>query len=162
MTISEKIRPWVIKWMYAIALGHLVVGLLLPWIGGLSLFETYHRSIEVAFWGNDAAAAARTQQVWWMSLFGPTIQNVAVWMGALTRVGDRLRSTFAWGWLIAGVMLWAPQDMLVSLRAGAWVHVWADCFALLVILPPLIWLWWHDRKDTRAHLSTTLVRSRYG
>ncbi len=148
---STTTRTWVIRWMYGIAVGHLLVGILLPWIGELSIFETYHRSVEAGFWGQGAPATARAQQVWWISLFGPTVQSLALWMGALVFIGDRQRSTFAWGWLMAGVIVWAPQDMLISLRAGAWIHVWIDSVAVITMLPPLVWLWWHDRKESRVH-----------
>jgi hypothetical protein len=151
MINPEKVRAWMIRWMYAIVLVHLAVGILLPWIVGLPIFDNYHRSIEAAFWGHHAPAAARAEQLWWISLFGPTIQGVALWMGALTRIGERLRSAFAWGWLIVGVALWAPQDMLLSLRADAWPHVWLDCLTLLVMLPPLIWLWRHDRARSGSN-----------
>lgn len=143
---AERIRPWVIRWMYGVVIGHLLAGILLPWIGNLSMFDAYHRSVESGFWNHGAPAEARTQQVWWISLFGPTVQGLALWMGALTRIGDRQRSTFVWTWLIIGVMVWAPQDMMISLRADAWIHVWVDCFALFTMLPPLIWLWSYDRK----------------
>ncbi len=58
--------------------------------------------------------------------------------------GDRYRSRFAWTWLIAGILVWAPQDIAISLRANAWVHVWIDCIALLTMLPPLLGLWLFD------------------
>ncbi len=142
----EKIRPWLVKWMYAVVAAHLLVGILLPWIAGLAFFDAYHHSIETAFWGSAAPAAARAQQVWWISLFGPTVQGLSLWMGALTYIGDRQRSAFAWGWLMIGVAVWAPQDMLISLHADAWIHVWIDCFAELTMLPPLVCLWLNDRK----------------
>jgi hypothetical protein len=147
---QERMRRWLIRWMYGIAVVHLAVGIVLPWIGSLALLETYHRTIEAVFWDHGAPPAARIQQVWWIGLFGPTLQNVALWMGALTHIGDRQRSSLAWGWLIIGVVVWAPQDMLVSLRAGAWIHVWIDCCALVAILPPLFWLWRHDRAPVKA------------
>jgi len=50
-----------------------------------------------------------------------------------------------WGWLIAGLLLWAPQDILISVRGGVWSHVWLDLAALLALLPPLIWLYRYDR-----------------
>lgn len=143
---SGRLRPWVVRWMYGVVIGHLLTGVLLPWVSDFSMFDTYHRSVESGFWSHGAPSAAHAQQVWWISLFGPTVQGLALWMGALTRIGDRQHSTFAWGWLIIGVIVWAPQDMLVSLRAGAWVHVWVDCLALFAMLPPLMWLWWNDRK----------------
>lgn len=162
MTSTERIRPWVVRWMYGVAVGHLLVGLLLPWIGNLPFLETYHRTIESAFWGSAAPLAARVQQVWWISLFGPTLQSLALWMSALTCIGDRHRSSFAWGWLIIGVIIWAPQDMLVSLRADAWIHVWVDCFALATMLPPLFWLWVHDRRQANVSNQSPITSSKAG
>jgi hypothetical protein len=141
----DTVRTWAVRLTYASIAGHLLVGALLPLIAGAALFDAYHHGIETAFWGAQIPAAARAQQVWWISLFGPTVQAAAVWMGALAWIGDRQRNAFAWGALIAGIVLWAPQDMLISLRANCWTHVWIDSFALLCTLPPLICLFYIDR-----------------
>lgn len=143
---SKTARTWLVRWMYATALAHLLAGILLPWIGNVAMFNAYHRSIEIAFWGTAAPSAARAQQVWWISLFGPTVQGLSLWMLALIRIGERQRSAFAWGAVFLGIVLWAPQDMLISLRADCWTHVWLDCFAVATMLPPLAWLWLLDRK----------------
>ena len=50
-----------------------------------------------------------------------------------------------WGWLIAGIVIWAPQDMLLSAQAQVWSHLWFDGLALFALLPPLFWLYRHDR-----------------
>lgn len=84
-------------------------------------------------------------QAWWLSLFGPTVLLMALWMIGLIRLADRLRQARIWLWLAGGLLLWAPQDMLASLRAGYWPHVWIDLLALAAMLPPLFWLWRHDR-----------------
>lgn len=141
----ETLRTWALRYTYAGVAAHLLVGALLPLIISAPLFDGYHRAIETAFWGPDIPAAARAQQVWWISLFGPTVQAAAVWMGALVWMGDRQRNAFAWGALIAGIVLWAPQDMLISLRADCWAHVWIDTFAVVFLLPPLICLFIIDR-----------------
>jgi hypothetical protein len=146
----QTIRRWAVRWTYASAAAHLLVGLLLPWLGGLALLDGYHGGIEAAFWDGAAPAAARAQQLWWMALFGPTIQSVAIWMAALTWIGDRQRSAAAWGWLIAGVLVWAPQDIAISLRADCWPNVWLDCFAVASMLPALVWLLLHDRRKVAA------------
>ena len=67
---------------------------------------------------------------------------------------------FAWTWLIIGLLVWAPQDMLISLRASAVIHVWIDGFALLAMLPPLCWLCWYDRAASGQHsaLASTSVK----
>jgi hypothetical protein len=54
--------------------------------------------------------------VWWLSLFGATLQNLAIFVGALTYFVSKQRSAFIWLWLMIGLILWALQDMLISLR----------------------------------------------
>lgn len=143
-----SLRTWAVRYTYAGIGAHLLVGALLPLMMNAALFDGYHRAIETAFWGPNVPAAARAQQVWWISLFGPTVQAAAVWMGALAWIGDRQRLPFAWGALIAGIVLWAPQDMLISLRADCWTHVWIDTLAVVSLLPPLIYLFQADRART--------------
>ncbi|MFM9434919.1 hypothetical protein ACFDR9_001981 [Janthinobacterium sp. CG_23.3] len=147
---AHTIRLWAVRWTYASAAAHLLVAVALPWIAGLALLDGYHGGIEAAFWGGAAPAAARAQQLWWITLFGATMQSVAIWMGALTWIGDRERSAVAWGALIAGIVVWAPQDMAISLRADCWPHVWLDCFIVVTMLPPLLWLLLHDRRRVAA------------
>lgn len=140
------LRRVFILWLYASAIGHVLVGLALPWIANWPLFTPYHDATLRFFWPSGIPQAAREQQFWWIALFGPTVQSVGLWMAALIRLGDIHRSRFAWQVLIGGLLLWAPQDMLYSLRAAAWVHVWVDWVALVTMLPPLFWLLWHDRQ----------------
>lgn len=150
-------RRWVVMWMYGVVIGHLIVGILLPWIGALPMLDIYHQIIEAGFWPDAAPLAARQQQIWWLSLFGPTIQSMSLWMGVLVYIGDRQRSALVWVWLAIGVIVWGPQDMLISLRADAWIHVWIDCFAMVTMLPPLFWLWQHDRRAERFSAQTAQV-----
>jgi hypothetical protein len=139
-------RKWAVNWLLLVCAVHVAVGALLPWVGGAALFDGYHSGIETAFWPGGAPPGARGLQAWWIALFGPTIQLMALFMFVLIRLADRLREPSLWLWLIAGLVIWAPQDMLVSLRADCWAHVAADAFALAVMLPPLIWLWRRDRR----------------
>jgi hypothetical protein len=142
----ETRRSWAVRLTYASIAVHLAVGMLLPLIANAALFKGYHSGIEHAFYGADIPAAARGHQVWWISLFGPTVQAAAVWMGALAWIGSRQRSAAAWGALIAGMVLWAPQDMWISLQMSVWPHVWIDVFALACMLPPLFYLFHVDRN----------------
>jgi len=148
MTKNIK-RYWLVRWVYATVAMHFVVGALLPLIANAGIFDNYHRSIEAFFWGGTAPLPARMQQVWWISLFGPTVQSAAIWMGALVRIADIQKSIFAWATLIVGIVIWAPQDILISLQADCWAHLWVDIFAVAVMLPPLVWLLLIDLKALR-------------
>lgn len=148
---AHLIRNRLVVWLYAVTAAHVFVGLLLPWIGNAEIFESYHRSIEVGFWGGAAPVEARQQQIWWIALFGPTVLSTSLWMGALVHIGNKHRSPFAWGWLIAGVAVWAPQDMIISMQVNCWPHVWVDLISVLALIPPLLWLWRHDRRHTGAY-----------
>lgn len=143
-------RTWAVRLTYASIAAHLLVGALLPLIVHLGALDGYHHGIESAFYTAAIPAEARAHQRWWISLFGPTVQAAAVWMAALAWIGDRQRSAFAWGALIAGIVLWAPQDMYISLLADVWPHVWIDTAALVIMLPPLFALYFIDRRKATA------------
>jgi hypothetical protein len=144
-------RTWAVRIVCVALAVHLIAGMLLPIIVSLPLLDDYHQATVAAFWGRDAVpAAALALQRWWMALFGPTVQAAAIWMAALAWIGARHRLPVAWGALIAGLVVWAPQDMAISLRAGAWGHVWLDSLALAGMLPPLAYLFFTDRKAHHA------------
>lgn len=145
---QQRVRKWLIRWLYAAALAHFLVGVLLQWCMDAPLLSRYHQQIELAFWHGAAPAPARAQQLWWIALFGATVQTVGLWMAALVHLGARYRSTFAWGMLSLGIVIWAPQDMFISMQASAWIHVGIDLIAVGSLLPPLLWLWWQDRAST--------------
>jgi hypothetical protein len=142
----SSLRKALVAWLYAAALTHLLVGLGLTWAGHSGLLDGYLQTIERAFWFDVAVpSVARAQQVWWLALFGATLQSYSLYMLALVHIGNRLRSAMPWGWLIAGIVIWAPQDMLLSAQAQVWSHLWFDGLALFALLPPLFWLYRHDR-----------------
>jgi hypothetical protein len=144
------LRRALVLWLYAAALVHLLAGVLLTWAGHSGLFTDYLQSIEQLFWGQAAPLAARAQQVWWLALFGATLQSYALYLLALVHLGDRLHHAGAWAWLMAGILLWAPQDIGISIQVQMWSHLAFDSVALLTLLPPLLWLFVHDRHHPGA------------
>ncbi|MGS0894808.1 thiol-disulfide oxidoreductase DCC family protein [Burkholderia stagnalis] len=140
----DRVRRIAVRWMVGAAAVHLIIGVALPWVVGSHFLDGYHHGIEQHFWPGAASVQARLQQMWWMSLLGATLQCMSVWMLALVHLGDRLRRRAVWGWLLAGLLVWAPQDMLISLRAGIELHVAVDLAALAAMVPPLVWLWRRD------------------
>lgn len=135
-----RTRTWLVRWMYVVAAAHLVVGVLLPLCADMAITDAYRRGIEDFFFGGPAPQAGRALHAWWIALFGPTVQAAAIWMAGLVVIGDQQRNAFAWLMLILGLLVWAPQDMLISARADCWINLWLDLVALVVTLPPLLWL----------------------
>jgi hypothetical protein len=129
-----------VRWIYAATAAHLVVGVLLPCMAGSAWLDGYRLGVERFFVGPGAPAGVGALQVWWMSLFGPTVQAAAVWMAGLAVMGDKQKNAFAWAMLILGLLVWGPQDMLISARAHCWINLWIDALALLLMLPPLLCL----------------------
>ena len=147
---ARDLRRMLVAWLYAAALMHLLAGLVLTWTGHTGLLDDYVRHIEQAFWGAAAPAPAHTQQIWWLALFGATLQSYALYMLGLVHIGNRYKIPSIWGWMMIGIAAWAPQDIWISLQAGIWSHLWVDSFALLVLLPPLFWLYRLDKRTERT------------
>jgi hypothetical protein len=89
--------------------------------------------------------SVRREQAWWMSLFGATVQCLGIWMLALVRYAGRHRIAGLWLWLAVGLLVWAPQDAILSWQAGVTIHLVVDSLALLAMLPALLTLWRWDR-----------------
>jgi hypothetical protein len=155
----DATRTWMIRWLFAVAAGHVVGGGLLPWLATTPLLDAYHDGVEAAFWVGAAPAGARDLQAFWLALFGPTVQLMALWMMALIHLAGQLRQPRIWLWLMAGLVVWAPQDIVVSLRAGVWSHVWVDGLVLALMLPPLCWLWRFDQAAAPAMKTTMNVEA---
>jgi hypothetical protein len=119
---------------------HLLVGVLLPLSANMAITDAYRRSIEAFFFDGDAPQAGRALHSWWISLLGPTVQAAAIWMAGLAVIGDKQRNAYAWLMLIIGLIVWAPQDMLISARAHCWINLWLDAAVIVMTLPPLLWL----------------------
>lgn len=145
MQIHVAMRTRLVYWLYLVGLIHFFAGLALPLMASGALFASYHNMIESAFWQELVPTGVRPLQVWWVSLFGATIQSLGVWMLALIRLGDIHRSRFAWSMLSVGLIIWAPQDMWISFQAGVFLHVWIDLLALVCLLPALLMLLRLDR-----------------
>ena len=71
--VAERVAPWpspdnarriVVRWMYAAAIVHLLVGVAVPWLAGAPFADAYHRGIELHFWAATAPEPARAQQIW--------------------------------------------------------------------------------------------------
>ncbi|RYY73153.1 MAG: cell division protein [Gammaproteobacteria bacterium] len=142
----QNFRYWLIIWMYLITFGHFLMGILLAWFSSAEVFNYYHQTILTQF--GMTQNSSQDLQKWWLSLFGATLQNIAIFMGILTYVGNKYRSASVWLWMMVGLVVWAPQDVLISLRIDLWLHVWVDLAALILILAPLIALWRTDRIKT--------------
>lgn len=142
--MNSAIRYRLICWMYFISLMHFFGGVLFAWFSDLGGLDGYHNLVTEQFAG--LTTHTRELHIWWLSLFGATLQNIAIFMGVLTYVGSKERRPLIWMWMIIGVIVWAPQDIWISLKINLWAHVWLDIIALLIMVPPLLGLWWIDKK----------------
>lgn len=146
MLWHSLMRSWLIRWLYLIAIGHFVIALGVTWCADLPLFSDYQQSLLTAF-GFSQHAGALELQLWWISLFGATLQAFSLFMLALMYMANRYRSATIWLMLAGVILLWAPQDIVISIQKNVWAHVWIDLAAVIALVPPLLVLWWLDRKS---------------
>lgn len=133
-----KVRTYLIHYLYLWVIIHLLVGLLLPWLKYFPILEPYHNSIESAIFGSNIPEHARQLHLWWMGLFGATVQFASIYMGLLVYVGDKYKLNVIWKGMIVGLLVWAPQDMYVSLQYTIYSHVVMDMLVLIMIIPVLL------------------------
>lgn len=146
MTANPSLRVWLIRWLYLVGIGHLAGAILMTWCADLALLTIYHQQVLDKF---GLADWAEELQRWWVQLFGATLQAFSLLMLLLVYCGNRYRSGFLWGAMALILLIWAPQDAMISLQKDMLSHVWVDVAALAVLVPPLIILAIIDMRATR-------------
>lgn len=139
-------RRWLVLWLYAVAGGHLVGAFIMTWFPDLPLLDTYHQGVLASFGFPPDQLPPKALQLWWMGLFGATLQAFALFLLGLIYCADRYRMAGIWLFLALALLWWAPQDIYISLQKNVWSHLWVDLTALVVLLPTLIALAIIDRR----------------
>lgn len=139
-------RKCTVGWLYAVAVGH-VIGAVIMTVGADAVgLLPYHQQILASFGFASEDQNALEFQRWWMALFGATLQAFSLALLVLIYIGDRYRNPVIWAGLVLLIVWWVPQDIFISLQRDAWLHVWVDIFAAIILVVPLVWLWNLDRK----------------
>ncbi len=142
--VSHPARVWLVRWLYCVAVGHLLVAMVMSWFAESVLFTDYHQQV-ISRFGDAELSPLLTLQQWWIQLFGATLQAFAIFMLLLVYLGNRYADPLVWLALALTLLWWAPQDIYLSLQQTMWSHLWADLAALLAIVPAAIWLAIIDR-----------------
>ncbi|MEN0036132.1 MAG: hypothetical protein AAGC78_03655 [Cellvibrio sp.] len=144
MPASASVRSWLVSWLYLVAVGHFVIALGVTWWSDASWFAAYQQSILHSF-GFPQDTGTLELQLWWISLFGATLQAFSLFMLALMYLANKHRLASIWLILAGVILLWAPQDIIISIQKNVWSHAWIDLAAIIALVPTLLILWRLDR-----------------
>lgn len=126
-------------WLYMVALGHILVGLALPFVAYSSYFDAYAALLRETFWGalpvSDESLAF---QRWIIALFGPTVMSWGVLMTYLIHTGSRSNNARPWNALLIAIAVWAPADIAISSLHHFWLHVVVDIVSVIAMAVPAI------------------------
>ena len=84
-----------VRWLYLVALAHVLVGVVLTWCNQGLLLRPITRASN-GFSGPQCATGGTRRAGVVDRLFGATVQSMSLWMGALVHLGNIHRSRFAW------------------------------------------------------------------
>lgn len=146
-------RRLIIAWLYLLAAAHWLLGVAMTWFSHSSWFANYHATVLSRFYIELDNADAYALQLWWVSLFGATLQAFSLLLLALIYVADRRQYSNIWLVLAGVILVWLPQDIYVSQLHFMFLHVWIDLIAAFMLVVPLLWLWHSDRKLARIQSS---------
>ncbi|WP_051304476.1 hypothetical protein [Chitinilyticum litopenaei] len=127
------------KWLLMVALGHIAVGVALPFVAFSSGFDFYAEKLRMSFWsGALIPPEAEAFQRWIVALFGPTVASWGVLMTCLVRAGMRQADPWPWNALLLSLLAWAPADIAISLMRDFWLHVIVDLLVVVAIAIPAL------------------------
>lgn len=118
-----------------VAITHILVGLILPFLVNTSLFATYNTLLYQAL---GFETTRQNEQVnFLVGLFGPTIASWGILFLYVVTVAFKNPDKRGWWAIFACCILWAPYDSLLSIQKGIYINALINLISALTILIPL-------------------------
>lgn len=124
------------QFLSLLAILHIIVGLILPFIANTRLFNYYNEKMLVAF--NTSSIESLELGKFMIGILGPSIASWGVLFLFLVQHAYRTGSSTAWITMIIAIVGWSIYDMALSVYAGVYLNLLIDCFVMSLLLIPLI------------------------
>jgi hypothetical protein len=118
-----------------IAVTHIIVGILLPFLVNSALFATYNSLLYEALGFDTTSRHAEINFL--IGLFGPTIASWGVLFLYVVMTAFKHPEKKGWWTIFLCCLLWAPYDSLLSIQKGIYVNALINLISSLAILIPL-------------------------
>ena len=128
-------------WLQAVAVGHVVGGVLLPFLLESEIVFPYMDSLNTAFGVTNVNG--KNQAVYLMGLFGPTIASWGILFWFVVQQQFTKPTKNGWWGMVAAVLVWAPYDSVLSIYYCVYLNVIINGISALMVLIPL---WWCRHK----------------
>lgn len=122
------------RWLLAMSIMFLCVGLVTAFAGDSFLFAPYNEQIASLFFGGGIPAEARSLRSFFYGLLGGTIAGSYLLRAFVIAVPFRRRERWAWHASFWSTVLWFVVDSSVSIAHGAHFNVWMINLAPLLLL----------------------------
>lgn len=136
-------RSLAIGWLNIIMVAHLLGGFAVSWCTQSGVFSSYHEQVLSAFNLIQSTQAAELHE-WWLNLFGATFQAFSAVSLLLIYVAKQRANAVVWGLFALTILGWAVQDVTISARIQFTLHYWVDAIAVLILVPPMLYLAYKD------------------
>jgi hypothetical protein len=133
------------------AFGHILGGLLLPWLVDTPVFAHYNNTVATTFHTQDASARAQANYL--SGLMGPTIASWGLLFALTVQQAFSQPTRIAWWGMVVAGLLWAPYDSWLAWRQGIYINTFINSASLLFLLIPL-WMVRHNFLHTPQSISS--------
>jgi len=123
--------------LQAIAVCHIIGGLVLPWVVHSTLFQQYNIQLSIAF-HNSNSVGFKNQGEFLTGLFGPSIASWGILFAYVINISFRNRDRRGWWTMITACLTWATYDSFLSIWNGIYINAILNSFIAMAIIIPLL------------------------
>ncbi|MGE8362265.1 TIGR01777 family oxidoreductase [Pseudomonas sp.] len=132
---------WLYRWLLAVGIGHIVLGVVLAFAAHFSITDDYFQQLYASTGSADLPSAAYDSLLRTMvGLFGPTVASWGVLLCVLVSLYYRHGHAVIKPALFVALLVWCVLDSSISLYFGLTMHAYLNSAAALSIAIPLLLL----------------------
>ena len=127
------------RWLLIVGVLISIFGMLMTFLSGTPLFDSFNGQIDPVFWGGSAIEErARGFQGWIYGVWGATIAGWGIFVVFIAHYPFRNRERWAWNCLVAGMLVWFVLDTSLSIFHRVYFNVAFNVVVFLAVLLPLV------------------------
>ena len=126
------------RWLLIVGVLISVFGILMAFLSGTPLLDSFNNQIDPAFWGvATVEASARGFQQWVYGVWGATIAGWGIFVTFLAHYPFRNREKWSWNCLVSGVLVWFVLDTSLSMYYNVYSNAVFNTALLIGVSLPL-------------------------
>ncbi len=127
------------KWLFTFSLVFVLIGIIMTFFSGSSIFSLLNQQIDPVFWGFDSTSnSIKEYQRFIYGVLGATMAGWGIFLAFISHFPFKNREVWSRYCITTGLLLWFSIDTSISIYYKVYINVVGNLFFLIFTMLPIV------------------------